>query len=77
MENVEHEDLGKKPSPRTSIGQGPVPKLNPWSYGVWIASTRFSWDFSRTSGGWSQKCLDLWSSIRQISGAAARGCVRL
>jgi hypothetical protein len=60
MEIVKNEDLGKKPTREPFLSQGPVPKLNPRGHGVWIVSTRFSWDFSRTTAGSGQECLELW-----------------
>ena len=65
MEIVKNEDLGKKPTPEPFLSQGPVLKLNPRSHGVWIVSTRFSWDFSRTTAGSGQECLELWGSTLQ------------
>jgi hypothetical protein len=66
MEIVKNEDLGKKPTREPFLSQGPVPKLNPRSHGIWIASTPFSWDFSRTTAGSGQECLELWGPFSKI-----------
>ena len=73
MEIVKNKDLGKNPTRELFSSQGPVPKLNPRSHGVWTVSTRFSWDFSRTTAGSGQECLELWGFILQDfwSGSAA------
>ena len=60
MEIVKNEDLGKKPTREPFLSQGPVPKLNPRSHGIWIAGTPFGWDFSRTTAGSGQECLEPW-----------------